>query len=105
MAPAAREMEAKLAEITIVAPSLPVIANVTVKPTIDPEEIRRLLAEQITGRVRWRETVESMPGLGVTRLIEAGTGKALTGMAKRITKNVEPISLETPQEIETFLKA
>ncbi|MCC6920040.1 MAG: ACP S-malonyltransferase [Alphaproteobacteria bacterium] len=104
MAPAAREMERRLAEATLNTPALPVIANVTVTPTIEPGEIRRLLVEQVTGRVRWRETIASLPGLGVTRVVEAGTGKVLTGMAKRITKDLEPVSLETPQEIEAFLK-
>ncbi len=105
MKPAADEMASRLAEAAIAAPSLPVIANVTVKPTIDPDEIRALLVEQVTGRVRWRETIESLPGLGVTKVVEAGAGKVLTGMAKRIVKDVEPISLETPQEIEAFLKS
>jgi len=103
MAPAAKEMERKLAETTLNAPTLPVIANVTVQPVIEPDEIRRLLVEQVTGRVRWRETIAAMPGLGVSKVVEAGAGKALTGMAKRITKDVEPISLESPQEIEAFL--
>lgn len=104
MAPAAREMERKLAETALKTPSLPVIANMTVQPVIDPDDIRRLLVEQVTGRVRWRETIAAMPGLGVSKVVEAGAGKALTGMAKRITKDVEPVSLETPQDIEAFLK-
>jgi [acyl-carrier-protein] S-malonyltransferase len=97
-------MERKLAETALNTPSLPVIANVTVQPVIDPDDIRRLLVEQVTGRVRWRETIAAMPGLGVSKVVEAGAGKALTGMAKRITKDVEPVSLETPQDIEAFLK-
>jgi [acyl-carrier-protein] S-malonyltransferase len=105
MAPAAKEMERRLAQTEINTPALPLIANITVTPTIDPTEIRRLLVEQVTGRVRWRETIASMPGLGVSKVVEAGAGKALTGMAKRITKDVEPVSLETPQEIEAFLKS
>jgi len=104
MAPAAKEMERHLAETEIRTPALAVIANVSVQPTIDPDEIRRLLVEQVTGRVRWRETIESMPKLGITKVVEAGAGKTLTGMAKRITKDLEPVSLETPQEIEDFLK-
>lgn len=105
MAPAAREMEETLARTAINAPSLPVISNVSVMPVVEPDEIRRLLVEQVTGRVRWRETVEKLPSLGVTRAVEAGAGKVLTGMAKRITKDVEPLSLETPDEIEAFLKS
>ena len=105
MAPAAEEMQRRLSEATIHTPSLPVISNVTVTPVSDPDEIRRLLVEQVTGRVRWRETIESMPSLGITKVVEAGAGKVLTGMAKRITKDIEPVSLETPAEIEAFLKS
>lgn len=105
MKPAAEEMARKLEEAVINTPSLPVIANVTVKPVIDPAAIRELLVEQVTGRVRWRETIASLPGLGVTKVVEAGAGKVLTGMAKRITTDVEPVSLETPADIEAFLKS
>ena len=105
MKPAAEEMARKLEEATINTPSLPVIANVTVKPVIDPAEIRALLVEQVTGRVRWRETIASLPSLGVTKVVEAGAGKVLTGMAKRITTDGEPGSLETPAAIEAFLKS
>jgi [acyl-carrier-protein] S-malonyltransferase len=104
MQPAADEMARALESAVLNVPSLPVISNVTVKPVIDPQEIKKLLVEQVTGRVRWRETIESLPALGVTKVVEAGAGKVLTGMAKRITKDVEPLSLETPQEIEAFLK-
>lgn len=105
MKPAAEEMRIKLEAAAINMPSLPVIANVTVTPVIDPATIRDLLVEQVTGRVRWRETIAAMPGLGVTRVVEAGAGKVLTGMAKRITSDVEPVSLETPADIEAFLKS
>ncbi len=105
MKPAAEEMAKVLERTTINTPSLPVIANVTVTPVIDPAAIRELLVEQVTGRVRWRETIAAMPGLGVTKVVEAGAGKVLTGMAKRITTEVEPVSLETPADIEAFLKS
>ena len=105
MKPAAEEMAKVLERTTINTPSLPVIANVTVTPVIDPAAIRELLVEQVTGRVRWRETIAAMPGLGVTKVVEAGAGKVLTGMAKRITTDVEPVSLETPADIEAFLKS
>src|SRR5690606_13464925 len=85
MQPAADEMAAALAEATIHAPSATLIANVTARPEIDPETIRRLLVEQVTGRVRWRESMEWMATEGgVTRFVEVGSGKVLTGMAKRI---------------------
>jgi [acyl-carrier-protein] S-malonyltransferase len=105
MKPAAEEMRVNLERATIHTPSLAVIANVTVKPVIDPAAIRELLVEQVTGRVRWRETIASLPGLGVTKVVEAGAGKVLTGMAKRITTDVEPVSLESPADIEVFLKS
>jgi len=105
MKQAAEDMAVRLADTVIKTPSLPVISNVTVKPVIDPDTIRDLLIEQVTGRVRWRETIASLPGLGVTKVVEAGAGKVLTGMAKRITADVEPVSLETPADIEAFLKS
>ncbi|RYG01952.1 MAG: [acyl-carrier-protein] S-malonyltransferase, partial [Caulobacteraceae bacterium] len=85
MQPAADEMAQALASATILAPRAPLVANVTARPTLDPEEIRRLLVEQVTGRVRWRESMIWLAGEGgVTRFAEAGAGKVLSGMAKRI---------------------
>jgi len=104
MAPAAREMEEALANVTLMPPRLPLIANVTARPVSDPATIARQLVEQVTGRVRWRETVETMPGLGVTTIVELGAGKVLTTMAKRIVKDVPGLSVETPEELEAFLK-
>ena len=105
MAPAAREMEEALGDAPIKAPRVPVIANVTAAPVSDPELIRKLLVEQVTGVVRWRETVESFKGLGVTKSVEVGAGKVLTGLAKRIDKDIESLSIGTPAEIEAFAKA
>jgi [acyl-carrier-protein] S-malonyltransferase len=106
MQPAADEMATALAEATIVAPSMPVVANVTARPETDPEVIRRLLIEQVTGRVRWRESMEWMAGEGgVTRFAEIGSGKVLAGMAKRIAPDAESLSLNTPEELEAFAKS
>ena len=106
MQPAADEMAAALAEATIVAPAVPVVANVTARPETDPEVIRRLLIEQVTGRVRWRESMEWMAGEGaVTRFVEIGSGKVLTGMAKRIAPDAESVALNTPEELEAFAKS
>lgn len=105
MKPAAEAMARVLAETEIKSPSPPVIANVSVAPVIAPDEIRDLLVRQVTGRVRWRETIEAMPGRGVNTLVEAGAGKVLTGMAKRMLKDVNAVSLETPEDIEAFLKS
>jgi len=106
MQPAADEMATALASATIVAPSVAVVANVTARPERDPEVLRRLLVEQVTGRVRWRESMEWMAGEGgVTRFAEIGSGKVLTGMAKRIAPDAESLSLNTPEELEAFAKS
>ncbi len=102
MKPAADVMAEALAAVTIKAPVVPVIANVTAATVIDPEEIKRLLVEQVTGMVRWRESVHLMKEAGVTTLIEAGAGKVLTGLAKRIDGDLSAVSLQTPQDIEAF---
>ena len=103
MQPAADEMAAALVDARIVAPVVPVVANVTARPETDPEVIRRLLIEQVTGRVRWRESMERMAGEGgVTRFAEIGSGKVLTGMAKRIAPEAESVALNTPEELEAF---
>jgi [acyl-carrier-protein] S-malonyltransferase len=91
-----------LGDVVIKAPIVPVIANVTAATVIDPDEIRRLLVEQVTGMVRWRESVLLMKEAGVTTLIEAGAGKVLTGLAKRIDPDLTGISLQNPQDIEAF---
>ncbi|MFA4938628.1 ACP S-malonyltransferase [Brevundimonas sp.] len=106
MQPAADEMATALASATILAPVVPVVANVLARPESDPEVIRRLLVEQVTGRVRWRESMEWMAGEGgVTRFVEIGSGKVLTGMAKRIAPDAESLPLNTPEELEAFAKS
>ena len=102
MQPAADAMAEALAAARIAAPRAPLVANVTARPTMDPEEIRRLLVEQVTGRVRWRESVEWMAQNGVTRFVEAGAGKVLCGMVKRIAPDVECGALSGPAELEAF---
>jgi len=105
MQPAADEMAQALAEAAILAPKAPVVANVTARPTNDPEAIRRLLVEQVTGRVRWRESVLWLAGEGgVTRFAEAGSGKVLSGMVKRIAPDAEAVPLNAPADLEAFAK-
>jgi [acyl-carrier-protein] S-malonyltransferase len=105
MQPAADEMAQALADATILAPRAPVVANVTARPTNDPEAIRRLLVEQVTGRVRWRESVEWLAGEGgVGRFAEAGAGKVLSGMVKRIAPDAEAVPLNAPADLEAFAK-
>ena len=106
MQPAADEMAAALASANLIAPSVPVVANVTARPETDADTIRRLLVEQVTGRVRWRESMMWMAGEGgVTRFVEIGSGKVLTGMAKRIAPDAESLALNTPEDIEAFAKS
>ena len=106
MQPAADEMEKALAGAMIVAPKAPLVANVTARPTLDPDAIRRMLVEQVTGRVRWRESMEWLAGEGgVTRFAEAGAGKVLSGMAKRIAPDAEASPLNTPADLEAFAKS
>jgi [acyl-carrier-protein] S-malonyltransferase len=108
MAPAADEMEAVLAEVSVERPSVPLVANVRARPVEGDWndlkwDMRRLLVEQVTGRVRWRESMEWMATEGgVTRFVEVGAGKVLTGMAKRIAPDAESLALSTPEDIEAF---
>lgn len=105
MAPAADAMGEALAAVTAKAPVVPVIANVRAAPVSDPEEIVRLLVEQVTGQVRWRETVEWFGKNDVTTLYEVGSGKVLTGLARRIDKSVTGIAINTPADIDSALAA
>jgi [acyl-carrier-protein] S-malonyltransferase len=106
MQPAADEMAAALATATILAPRAAIVANVTARPTLDPELIRGLLVEQVTGRVRWRESMMWLVGEGgVTRFAEAGAGKVLSGMAKRIAPEAEATPLNGPADLEAFAKS
>lgn len=104
MQPAADVMAAALARVRMSAPVVPLVANVTASQISDPEEIRKLLVAQVTGTVRWRESVLAMKAAGVDTLIEAGAGKVLAGLARRIDKEIVATSLQTPADIEAFLK-
>ena len=99
MQPAADAMAEALASSTIIAPAAPVVANVKAEATRDPEEIRRLLVEQVTGAVRWRESVAWMAGQGVTELIEIGAGKTLAGLARRIDRSLTAQAVNTPEDV------
>ncbi len=106
MAPAAVEMEKALAAATISKPVVPVVANVTARPISEPADIRRLLVEQVTGRVRWRECVQWMATEGgVTKFVETGAGKQLSGMVKRNAPEAETVALNTPADLEAFAKS
>ena len=104
MAPAAEAMQAALADVQLLGPVVPVIANVTAGPVSSPDEIRALLVQQVTGMVRWRESVEAMPGLDIDTVVECGAGKVLTGLVKRINRDIAAHNLETADDIDAFLK-
>ena len=103
MAPAADVMAEALAAVELLPPIVPLIANVTAAPVEDPAEIRRLLVEQVTGMVRWRECCMTMRAKGVEKLVEVGSGKVLSGLARRIDKKLSASSVSTPAGVEEFL--
>ncbi len=103
MAPAADVMAVALAAVELLPPIVPLIANVTAAPVEDPAEIRRLLVEQVTGMVRWRECCMTMRAKGVEKLVEVGSGKVLSGLARRIDKKLSASNVSTPAGVEEFL--
>ena len=103
MQPAADEMQAALAAVDIQSPRVPIIANVTAGPVSDPDAIRKLLVEQITGSVRWRESMIWLAENQAGELLEFGSGKVLTGMARRIDERLSAKALNTAEDIEAFL--
>lgn len=105
MEPAAKAMAQALAEIDVAQPSLPLIANVTAQPVEDADVIRPILVDQVTGSVRWRESVMTMAGLGVTEIWEIGAGKALSGMIRRIDKSIDTRAIGTPADVTAAKEA
>jgi len=104
LAPAADVMQGALAEARILSPLVPLIANVTAGPVEDADEIRRLLVKQVTSTVRWRESVMAMKALGVDTLVEVGAGKVLTGLTRRIDRELTGMAVGTPEEVEALAK-
>ena len=102
MAPAAAVMAEALAQVSIKPPVVPVVANVLAKPIRDPAEIVRALVAQVTGTVRWRESVAFMAGAGVTKFYEAGAGKVLSGLIKRIDADASASAIGSPEDIAAF---
>ena len=105
MAPAADAMQQALSQTSFAAPSLPVYCNVTAAEETAPDALRDNLVTQVTGRVRWRETLEALQAAGVTKFVELGTGKVLSGLVKRTLKDVDIVSVETMDAIEAEFKA
>ena len=104
MSPAAEVMGEALAEIEINDPIVPVISNVTARPTSEPDTIRRLLVEQVTGSVRWRESVLHMRDEGIGEMIELGNGKILSSMVRRIDRHIKSMSIQTTEDMDVFLR-
>ena len=105
LGPAADVMTYALASAEISVPNPSVVANVTAAPVTDPDEIRSLLIEQVTSRVRWRESVLAMRALGVEELCELGAGKVLSGLTRRIDREMTSRAIGSPEDIEDFLSA
>jgi [acyl-carrier-protein] S-malonyltransferase len=105
MQPAADRMAEALAAVTVRPLAVPVIANVTAEPVSEPDSVRHLLVSQVTGRVRWRESILSLRGLGIETSVEFGGNKVLTGMVKRIDKDLQTITLDSPADLEAFGKS
>lgn len=105
MAPAADAMRTALADTDIAAPVVPVVANVTAAKVSDPATIRDLLVRQVTGTVRWRESVDAMVAMGADSFVEIGSGKVLAGLVRRINGDVATRSVGTPADIEAYLAA
>lgn len=105
MEPAAEVMASALEAATITPPAVPVVSNVTAAPVSTPAEIRRLLVQQVTGMVRWRESVLAMKAAGVGQIVELGAGKVLSGLVKRIDAEIAGSSVGSPAEIDALLKS
>lgn len=105
MQPAADAMREALAKVKVNAPKVPVVANVTASPSTEPTEIVQNLIAQVTGTVRWRECVNYLTANGVTRLVEVGSGKVLSGLAKRISKETPAMTVGTPDDVAAFKTA
>ena len=102
MAPAAEVMKDALADVKFNSPVVPVVNNVQARPVSDPDQLRQDLVTQVTGRVRWRESVEWMHENGLETLAEPGCGKVLTVMLRRIVKGMKGVTLDTPEKLDAF---
>ena len=103
MAPAAKTMAQALADTDIHPPRVPIVSNVTAGGESDPPRLRQLLVDQITQTVRWRESVQFMQEQGVTSMIEIGAGKVLSGLNRRIDRNIASMNVETPEQVEALI--
>jgi [acyl-carrier-protein] S-malonyltransferase len=102
MQPAADAMAAALARVTVKSPVVPVVANVLAKPIRDPADIVDALVAQVTGTVRWRDSIAFMADAGVTRFYEVGAGKVLSGLVRRVAEGASGVSIGTPDDVAAF---
>jgi [acyl-carrier-protein] S-malonyltransferase len=102
MQPAADRLAAALAGVTVAAPRVPVVANVTSEPVVDPARIKELLITQVTAPVRWEESIQTIAKLGVTRAYELGSGAVLKGLVKRVSSSLDTTAIGEPHETEAF---
>src|SRR6185436_2506644 len=105
MRPAADAMAAALAAVTVKPPVVPLVANVLARPTSEPAEIVRGLVQQVTATVRWRESVAVMADAGVDTFYEAGAGKVLSGLVKRIAAGANASAIGTPEDVAAYAAA
>lgn len=105
MEPAARRMEEALAAVTFATPAVPVVSNVTARPETAPTDMRRLLVDQITARVRWRESMSGLADHGVMSVTELGAGRTLCGLMRKIDRDIKAVPVETPDDVEAFLNS
>lgn len=103
MQPAQERMKEAFEEVTVLDSALPIIDNITAEPVEKGEDLKNLLIQQVTGRVRWRESITSLVSLGVTETVEIGAGKVLTGLSNRIDSSLLAFALNTPYDLEAFL--
>ena len=103
MQPAREIMQEALNNLKFNAPLIPIVSNITALPHTDPSTLRKNLIDQVTGTVRWRETMEFAKNQGVKKITELGSGKVLTGIAKRMIKDISSESLENPEDFDAFL--
>jgi [acyl-carrier-protein] S-malonyltransferase len=104
MQPAADAMQAALEKVALETPRVPLVANVLASEITNPNAIKQRLVEQVTGLVRWRESVQYMRSNAVDTLVECGSGKVLSGLVKRIDKEMSGLALNSPADIDAFLK-
>ncbi len=105
MSPVVPRLDEVLSKVTFKAPTVPVVTNVEATPNADPSKVKALLLRQVTGSVRWIESVQALEQAGVTKIVELGPGKVLSGLVKRIAKGIECVNVEDPASLEKALAA